>query len=755
MSLKSNDLDSSTTAGPCETAAATVALAMWSRPDPIALLRALRRRWGIALAVGLCLAAVAMTVTWLTWPSQYTSFALLRVAAAAPRLVFDTADSKVGGDFATYQRTQVQLIKSRFVLNAALRRPGVADFESVRQQKDPVKWLGDQVNVEYPGGSEILRISMSGDVPSDIATLVNAVQEAYLQEIVNKERDQRLARLNELESIYSGSEEKVRSKRSTYRQLARTLGTSDSQALTHKQQMALEHFSQLKAEQTRLRFDRMRLQVRLSAMKNGSQPANELEIPAALIDAQVEVEPVVQRDLQRVNQLKQLIARYEMLAVDKNTAAIATHRAELESTEKSLAEHRVELRPMVAEQLRTRVRGDLQLTAVEMERQIGSLAEQEKLLQEDIDRYGADVEKIGTSSSDLELLRTEINQMDGIANRIGAEMEALRVELQSPPRITLLQSAEPPQTKDRSRRFKAVGLAAIGSLGLVGFIVAFVEFAKRTVHSANEVLSVLGIRIVGTLPALSQLSRGVLARWRRTANVNENDLMIESVDGVRTMVLHDAGVANFNVVQITSAVSGEGKTTLACNLANSLARAGRRTLLVDCDLRRPTVHKLCELPLGPGFAEVLRGEAGLDQVIRLATNDGLHVITAGSGDRTAVQSLANGELRRIFDALRSEYDFIVVDSCPVLPVADSLAVARHVDAVIVAVMTNVSKLPLVHVTCARLASIGVRLLGAVVSGGRGDLDGYGYGYGYGYTGAGTQPELKAAELAGVAGASQT
>jgi capsular exopolysaccharide synthesis family protein len=722
-------------------------LALWSRPDPIALLRALRRRWQLALAIGLVLAGVAMTVTWFMWPSKYTAFALLRVAAAPPRLVFDTADSKVGGDFATYQRTQVQLIKSRFVLNAALRRPGVADFESIRQQKDPVNWLGEQIAVEYPGGSEILRISMSGDVPSEIATLVNAVQEAYLQEIVHKERDQRLTRLNELESIYSGSEEKVRSKRSTYRQLARTLGTSDSQALTHKQQMALEHFSQLKAEQTRLRFDRMRLQVRLSAMKTGVQPADDLAIPDALIDAHVQLDPVVQRNVQRVSQLKQLIARYEMVAVDKNTTAIATHRAELESTQKALADRCVELRPTVADQLRTKVRGDFQLTAVEMEQQIASLAEQEKLLQEDIDRYGADVEKIGTSSSDLELLRTEINQMDGIANRIGAEMEALRVELQSPPRITLLQTAEPPQTKDRSRKLKAVGLAGVGSLALVAFVVAFVEFAKRTVHSAHEVAGILGVRIVGTLPLLSQFTRGFFARWKTTPAVDENDLMLESVDGVRAMLLHDASVESFRVVLITSAVSGEGKTTLACNLANSLVRAGRRTLLIDCDLRRPTVHQLCELPLQPGFAEVLRGQAGLDQVIRLATDDGLHVICAGAGDRVSVQAL-NHAIKKILDALRPEYDFIIVDSCPVLPVADSLAVARHVDAAIIAVMGNVSKLPLVHATCSRLHSIGVRLLGAVVSGGRGDLNGYGYGYGYGYAAATTRPEPKAVELAG-------
>ncbi|MBI3462709.1 MAG: AAA family ATPase [Planctomycetes bacterium] len=688
--------------------------ALSARPDPISLFHALRRRWGLAAGLGLGVAFLTAMVTWVGWPAQYTTYALLRVASEKPRLVFDTAESK--GDFGTYQRTQAQLIKSRFVLNAALRKPGVAELNAVRQQADPVNWLAREIMVDFPGGSEVMRIAMSGQEATEVAALVNAVHETYLQEIVNKERDQRLARLNELESNHNSYEARVRAKRSAYRELARTLGTSDSHALTYKQQMALEHFAQLKGEVTRLRFERMRAEVRSAAEKSGSKPEAGLQAPAAtpaaMNETQIEADEVVQQKLHRIAQLRDLINRYAEVAVNKDEPSLEVHRRELETTEKALAERRSELR---------------HTNATELQNQIALLAEQEKLLAEEVTRYGDDIDKIGTSSSDLELLRMEITQVDNVANRIGAEMEALRVELASPPRITLLQPADVPQTKDVNRKAKAVGMAAIGAFGAVAFLVSLVEWRNRRVNSTEEVARGLGLRIFGSLPSLRP--RGLAVPWGRGTTVEARELLSESVDALRTMLLHDAREKSLQVVMITSAMSGEGKTTVASHLAMSLARAGRKTLLVDCDLRRPSVHQLFELPLQPGLSEVLRSNADVFAVLRPSATPGLDILTAGQGDRIAVQALSGTALPETFARLRGEYDFIVVDSCPVLPVADALWAAQQADGVIFAVLRDVSRLPLMYTACDRLSQLGIRLLGAVVSGNPAQAYGYGYGYG--------------------------
>src|SRR5262249_51065247 len=150
-----------------------------------------------------------------------------------------------------------------------------------------------------------------------------------------------------------------------------------------------------------------------------------------------------------------------------------------------------------------------------------------------------------------------------------------------------------------------------------------------------EEVADLGLRLVGTVPA----------RAGRAAGVSEADwqsLLTESVDSVRTMLLHATGAGKLRLVMITSAVGGEGKTSLAGHLAASLARSGRKALLVDADLRHPSVHRLFEVPGAPGFAEALRGEVAAADAVRPTSLANLHVLPAGDCDHTALAQL-NGE----------------------------------------------------------------------------------------------------------------
>jgi capsular exopolysaccharide synthesis family protein len=203
-------------------------------------------------------------------------------------------------------------------------------------------------------------------------------------------------------------------------------------------------------------------------------------------------------------------------------------------------------------------------------------------------------------------------------------------------------------------------------------------------------------------------------RWGRRDEESFEHLMSESIDSIRTTLLSTADP--LQVVMVTSAAAGEGKTTVASQLAGSLARAGRRTLLIDCDLRRPAAHQLFELPLQPGLSEVLMDEVHLAEATLSTDVDGLWVVPAGEWDRDVIQALARGGLKKAFDRLRQAYDFVVVDSHPVLAATDSLLVGQHADAVLMAVMRDVSEAPKVYAGLRKLASLKIRVLGAVVSG---------------------------------------
>jgi len=235
------------------------------------------------------------------------------------------------------------------------------------------------------------------------------------------------------------------------------------------------------------------------------------------------------------------------------------------------------------------------------------------------------------------------------------------------------------------------------------------------------------IRVIGTLPTWSKEQA---ASYRRggasTITSYPRDLLTESVDRARLKLLNAGREQPLRVILITSAIAGEGKTSLAGHLAVSLARAGRRTLLIDADLHRPAMHRLFDLSLEPGFSAVLRGELPVADAIRPTYVRGLEAIPAGRGDLEAIRALGNERVRAIFQELKEAYEFILVDSAPVLAVVDAPVIAQYVDGVLFSVMCGVSHLPSLYQSQQEIAQLGVRILGAVVSGTQGMAGTYGY-----------------------------
>jgi capsular exopolysaccharide synthesis family protein len=195
-----------------------------------------------------------------------------------------------------------------------------------------------------------------------------------------------------------------------------------------------------------------------------------------------------------------------------------------------------------------------------------------------------------------------------------------------------------------------------------------------------------------------------------------NRLLVESIDSVRTMLLQRRVVGETSLLMIASACSGEGKTTLAGHLAASLARAGCRTLLVDCDLRNPSLHKLMSVSRTPGIGEVLSGKARAEEALNATAVEQLSFLPAGMFSEEAATALAQGALHEAFERLRGDFDFILVDSSPVLAVPDALMVGKSVDGVVFSIRPGVSEAPLVYAAYERLQDLGLPFAGAVVNG---------------------------------------
>jgi len=679
-------------------------------PDLAGLCKALKRRWFLALSLGLVCAAAVAAAVYCLMPPKYTAFAQIHLDSIAPWVL--TPDPVEGArQFGMYQSTQAAKLKSRFVLNAALRRDDVRALPAVQAQAEPVLWLEDELKVEFKEGQEFLTLTMALPDPDAVVTIVGAVAQAYLQEVNDQEPKRRSQRQAELEDYLAKINNAVKKKKELFKQRADEIGTSDGPAVVQKQVNLLAELGNRRALHAGLRAELLRAETKFKAHQ-AQKPSGDPVIPESAIKEAVGADAYCQTHLQRMSRVQDVIDEYTSPGGAKNPEAEPTYRqakARLAAIQKELDARIAKIREEVGKRITSKVKTDYEAALGQLQTEVALAAENEKRVGDEVESLKKESEKIGTMSTEMEMLRGEIDLEGKVAKEIDEKAKTLGLELRAPPRVSLAQEAGL-QKKDLKRFLLMLILGPLAVCAGVCFGVAWLEFRARRIRSADEVRTGLGMRVVGAVPALRRPANG------ETDEDIEDNVLLESIDGIRTLLLKNASIEATRVIMVSSAVAGEGKTTLASHLATSLARAGRKTLLIDCDLRRPAVHQLFELPLQPGLSEVLLNEVHVAEATCSTTIDGLWVIPAGQWDRSVMAALARNGVEEIFEKLKSEYDFIIIDSHPVLPANDSLLIGQHVDTVLLSLLRDVSQAPRVYAACQRLSTLGIRILGAVVNG---------------------------------------
>jgi succinoglycan biosynthesis transport protein ExoP len=188
----------------------------------------------------------------------------------------------------------------------------------------------------------------------------------------------------------------------------------------------------------------------------------------------------------------------------------------------------------------------------------------------------------------------------------------------------------------------------------------------------------------------------------------------EAYRAIRTSLLHSCSEKPPKIVLFTSTVAGEGKTVTTINTAIAFASMFDRVLLIDGDLRRSRCHQIMNAEEAPGLADVLSGLHELEEAIQPTTVKGLFFLSGGLNVPNPSELLGSKKMRQVLAAVGSSYDYVLIDSAPVLPVSDSVILSTQVDGVVIVVGSNTAK-RLVRDTCSRLLYVGAKMLGAVLN----------------------------------------
>ncbi len=290
--------------------------------------------------------------------------------------------------------------------------------------------------------------------------------------------------------------------------------------------------------------------------------------------------------------------------------------------------------------------------------------------------------------------------------------------------------------------------AVIGCIA--GLLLVMLHMATfRTIRSESELRAVVNVPCLGTIPFRQtkkrRKSKGTVINI--LTDSDRSDYM-EAMRLIRTRL--ERQMADKQILMVTSSISGEGKTTVASNLAISMALKGKRVMLVDCDLRNPSVGGIFGLDENyPGLVSVLRGQTALEDALYEVKDNGepigLTLMPGGKKDSNLVEILGSSAMSDLIAELHRRADIVILDTPPSALLVDAMMLVRHVDAVAYVIMSDFARRRYIVKGLEELRASDAPLVGCILNGGHSRTgtygyygyrkSKYGYGYGYGYYGS--------------------
>lgn len=710
-------------AGPFGAAPAPTIPAASGLPTLVGLINALKRRWVLASFLGLLVGLAAAAGVWLAYPAgKHSVQALLEMTADNGVVDKNSSDSNFEG----YKKNQEVLIKTRTILGKVVKNRQVAELAFIKNNDDPVKWIEEKLKTSWKA-PDVMEVSMNGDNPEQLRVILEAVVQEYVRESSNTQKGQRQERIRLLEKAQEEIGKEIKMHEYMIQSASKEgIMTADEAngAVQARLQNQLTSFDQ--------RIDEVSSKIRnyeaqITEAERQSKAAEVAPIPVHLVDAELEKNADIkalkyEADGEQLG-LDELTARLE----DKTSPLISSKKRRVAEAQRKLEAAKDAQRAAVDKRLRAekKQKVDEQLDLLRQDLNV------QRVLLEGLNKLRIELEqkttRLAMKSSNVTLDADNLKPLRDQFAYVKKQILDQRLLASGGGRVHVRE--EPTVIMNFNLKQKMMFSAAVAVVGFIGImvLVSYLEWRSRRVDSVDQVVGELGMRVIGTIPAFP--SRASLKAGEADQNQNWRFILNESVNSTRTMLLHTAKTQSMQVIMVTSAMQGEGKTSLSSQLATSMATAGLRTLILDCDLRNPSMHRLFDVPLVPGCSEILCSEVDVSDAVQPTSVPNLWMIPAGQCSNRVISALAQGHpLETLFNRLRGQFDFIVVDSCPVLPVADALLIGQHVDGAVISILQDISQLPKVLNASERLTQLNIPLVGAVVNGIKTDVHAYGYNY---------------------------
>lgn len=488
-----------------------------------------------------------------------------------------------------------------------------------------------------------------------------------------------------------------------------------------------ERLSELKAkltasEQALQAFRESKGLVDISGSTQTGVSQQTADVRSRLIDAQVrraEVE-IAYRQIRNAGSAADLSA---LPAIQRNAAVASARGAFLEAERKvaELAERYGPEHPKMmqarAEQASARqaLQSQVSLVVATITREFEQARAQEQALQRSLDASEEAVRRVNRYEFDLGVLQREVEsnrQLYEMFLSRGKETD-IASDLQSPVARMVDRAVTGGQIKPKLRNTVAMVFALALLLGCAAAVL--LDQLDKTLKTGEDAERALHQPLLTSLPILPRSSASRSTACRVLLD-QPDSVFAEAVRTARSGILLSALDEPQRTVLVTSSLPGEGKTVFAMGVAEALAQQGSRTLLLECDMRRPSIARAIGLdPAVPGLSSLAAGTAELADCVHRIPDSGLDIVVTGKIPPNPQELLASRRFRELLEGLKGQYEAIVIDSPPVELVADALVLAPLATGVAYVVKAAETPTPLASRGLARLQRAGGRMLGVVLS----------------------------------------
>ncbi|HUO09775.1 MAG TPA: polysaccharide biosynthesis tyrosine autokinase [Phycisphaerae bacterium] len=637
------------------------------------LMGAIRRFWWIVAMIWAIIAIPASIYIYKTIPPQYLAINYITVAPVVQNPV--NGDSRPNPFYTEYLHTQAELMKDPHVLRDAAADIRLRQYPWFQKLPDQVGYLTDHVEVAPIGSTQNISISMTHQDAGFATAVVDSIIDAYFrhrEDIDNKSLASSLSIVQDLQATTA------KSLRDAQDKLARLTSDGDMVWSNQDQKVLVDVISSAKQTLGKLDSEELSIESQLAELKNRKLPDESIYTAGVAIDG----DPQIQQwttERNRVLMADNVLAskhatidhpdrvefRKQLKTLD---GKIANRKTELQNNSWAAYKSKFELE-------RVNKINDLNATLTGLQQQIAALTRH-------VDRQETLAKDLGTKEQPILALKEQISDSKDALKRYNDRIEEIQNLNRAPGRVTPGGPTVEPKTPKVDKRPKlAFAANGIGILIGMGVLVLLMKLRDK-IEGADDLRQHYQPLIVGTVSHAGSAARGLNGRMSRKILGEEMRLLHAN--------LLPPGPTQRRIMMVTSPTPSNGKTSIASQLALSLAKSGMEVLLIDADLRKRDISTMFDVGFRPGLSDLLQSKTPeLIRPVELLPN--LRLMGAGSKlDRNPVELFQRRHFHESLNLLQDRFDCVVVDTPPTLVVADARLIARSCDDVLVVVRAQVS-----------------------------------------------------------------